>query len=205
MKKPRLMCIGDLMLDVVARPHDSLQTGTDVPGTVRFRLGGSAGNTCHAFVALGGRAGLVCAVGDDALGKRLIAAHRAGGVAVHAVRVRGSTPRLLALIAPGGERSFVTDRGVADALTARALKPAWVARADVLHLPAYSLLRAPLSSAALAAAAQVRGRGALVSVDLASRGPLLAAGADNGLRAVRASEPDIVFANVDEVTALVGR
>ena len=38
-----------------------------------------------------------------------------------------------------------------------ALKPAWFARADALHLPAYSLLRAPLSSAALAAAAQVRG------------------------------------------------
>jgi sugar/nucleoside kinase (ribokinase family) len=75
----------------------------------------------------------------------------------------------------------------------------------VLHLPAYSLLRAPLSVATLAAAAQVRARGGIVSVDLASRAPLLAAGADNGLRAVRASEPDILFANVDEVAALVGR
>jgi sugar/nucleoside kinase (ribokinase family) len=51
----------------------------------------------------------------------------------------------------------------------------------------------------------VRGRGGLVSVDLASRAPLLAAGADNGLRAVRAVAPDVLFANLDEVAALVGR
>src|SRR4051794_37873867 len=205
MKKPRLICIGDLMLDVVVRPDLSLEAGTDVPGSVRFRLGGSAGNSCRTFVTLGGKAALVCAVGSDGLGKRLVAAHRADDVTVHAVEVRGPTARLLALIAPNGERSFVTDRGVADSVPAAALKPAWFARADVLHLPAYSLLRPPLSLAATRAVGLVRDGGGLVSVDLASRAPLLAAGADNGLRAVRAVAADVLFANVDEVTALVGR
>ena len=61
------------------------------------------------------------------------------------------------------------------------------------------------SEAALSAGCGVHEAGGLVSVDLASRAPLIAAGADNGLRAVRAAAPDILFANADEVAALVGR
>ena len=205
MKKPRIVCIGDLMLDVVVRASTDVEHGTDIPGTVRFRAGGSAGNTCRTFVGLGGKAALVCATGNDALAKRLVSAYRASGVTVHAVAGRGSTPRLAAVIAPSGERSFITERGVADSLSPSALKPAWFARADALHVPAYSLLRAPVSDAALYAAKLVRARGGLVSVDLASRAPLIAAGADNGLRAVRAASPHVLFANLDEVRALVGR
>lgn len=205
MKKPRIVCIGDLMLDVVVRASVELESGTDVPGTVRFRAGGSAANTCRTFVGLGGTAALVCTTGSDGLGKQLIAAQRAAGITVHAVPARGSTPRLAAVIAPSGERSFVTERGVADALTTAALKPAWFARADALHVPAYSLLKPPLSHASLHAASLVRARGGLIAVDLASRAPLIAAGADNGLRAVRAASPHVLFANLDEVRALVGR
>jgi sugar/nucleoside kinase (ribokinase family) len=62
-----------------------------------------------------------------------------------------------------------------------------------------------VSDASLHAANLVRAKGGLVSVDLASRAPLLAAGADNGLRAVRAASPHVLFANLDEVRALVGR
>lgn len=205
MKKPHLVCIGDLMLDVVVRASTDLEMGTDVAGSVRLRLGGSAGNTCRAFAALGGKAAFVGAVGTDTLGRRLGAALADAGVTTHLVRVSGSTPRLAAVITPSGERSFITDRGVADSLAPSGLKPSWFARTNVLHLPAYSLLTAPLSDASLAAVAMARGNDALVSVDLASRAPLLAAGADNGLRAVRAASPHVLFANLDEVSALVGR
>jgi len=174
MNKPRIVCIGDLMLDVVVRSSE-VDVGTDVPGSVRFRLGGSAGNTCRAFVGLGGKAALVCAVGSDSLGQRLVAARRKTKVTVHAVAKRGLTPRLAVLVAPSGERSFITERGVADSLAPSSLKPSWFARADVLHLPAYSLLNSPLAEACFSASALVRARGGLVSVDLASRAPLLAA------------------------------
>jgi sugar/nucleoside kinase (ribokinase family) len=204
MKNPRLVSIGDLMLDVVARPATAVQSGTDTPGTVRLRLGGSAGNTCRAFVALGGKASLVCAVGNDGLGKRLIAAHKREGVSVHAVSVRGLTPRLLAMVAPSGERSFVTDRGVADSLPVSGLKSAWFAHAHAIHLPAYSLIKEPLSHTALEGVRQVRSHAGLVSVDLASSGPLTAAGRDYSLHAIRAAAPDVLLANTDEVRALVG-
>jgi sugar/nucleoside kinase (ribokinase family) len=204
MKKARLVAVGDLMLDVVVRAQTPLEFGSDVAGSIRFRLGGSAGNTCREFARLGGKAALVCAVGDDKLGKHLIAAHRADDVTVHSVRVAGATPRLAAVIGARGERSFITDRGVADTLSPSSLKESWFRRADILHVPAYSLLNPPLRDASLLAASWVRGRGGTVSVDLASRAPLRAAGVD-GLAAVREARPTFLFANVDEVAAVVGR
>ena len=205
MKKPRLISIGDLMLDVVVRASADVQPGTDTPGTVRFRLGGSAGNTCRAFVGLGGQASLICASGTDGLGKRLIAAHRAAGVEVHAVAMPGATPRLLALVAASGERTFITERGVADSLSPAAVKPAWITKADVVHIPAYSLLAEPMSDASMASIRTARDSGAWISIDLASRAPLLAAGPAIVMRMLRDAAPDILFANLDEVGAVAGR
>ena len=106
------------MLDVVVRAQAGIETGTDVPGAVRFRLGGSAANTARAFAGLGGAAAFVGTRGQDELGRRLVAALRASGVTVHAVARRGVTPRLAAIVEPSGQRSFVTDRSVADDLPA---------------------------------------------------------------------------------------
>ncbi len=80
------------------------------------------------------------------------------------------------LVAPGGERSFVADRGAADLLAPGDLRPAWFAGADALHLPVYSLLGEPLGAAGRRAIELARAAGAAVSVDLASIGPLLAGG-----------------------------
>ena len=38
-----LVAIGDLLLDVVVDPSRPVERGTDVPGTLAFRRGGSAG------------------------------------------------------------------------------------------------------------------------------------------------------------------
>jgi ribokinase len=199
------VCIGDLVLDVVVRAEAELELGTDVPGSVRFRVGGSAANTARAFAGLGGASALICAVGSDHVSRRLLASVRAAGVTVHALRSRGPAARLLALLAAGGERSFVTDRGVADQVNAARLKGSWLGRADVLHLPAYSLFTPPLSDASMAAIRVVRAGGALVSIDLASRRPLLGRGVTAAMDRLAAAAPDVLLANVDEAAALVGR
>ncbi len=203
-RRPRLLTIGDLMLDVVVRAHAPIDEGTDVPGSIRFRVGGSAANTARAFAALNGAATFLGAIAPDDLGKRLVAAMRSSGVRVHAVERRGVTPRLLAVVGPSGERSFVTDRGVADDLPRSALNDAWLRATDVLHLPAYSLLRAPLSETAIGVALEVRAAGTLVSVDLASARPILDAGRETVADLVRRTEPDVLFCNIGEARALLG-
>jgi sugar/nucleoside kinase (ribokinase family) len=196
--------MGDLTLDVIVRQSARIESGTDVPAAISFRAGGSAANTARAFARLGGAATFVGAVGDDRLGVLLSAALKRDGVRVQVVRNKGHTARLVVSLAPTGERSFLTDRGTADSLRWQPTFPKLLKATDAFHLPAYSLLKAPLADTALRAARVARGVGALVSVDLASRRPLLAGGSVAARATIAAVKCDVLFANRDEAAALVG-
>jgi sugar/nucleoside kinase (ribokinase family) len=201
----RIVVVGDLMLDVVIAAARPLELGTDVPGRVSLRQGGSAATTARWLARLGARTTFVCSVGRDPEGRALTAAVSADGVRVRASRVAAKrTGRIGVVVAPGGERSFVADRAAADALTAGDLA-ASTFRADLLHLPAYSLLGEPLGTAGRRAIELARQNGALVSIDLASVGPLLARGRRAALRLVRDAAPDLLFATSAEAEAVAGR
>ncbi|MEX1335662.1 MAG: carbohydrate kinase family protein, partial [Candidatus Limnocylindrales bacterium] len=58
-KPSRLVALGDLLLDVVITPERPIERGTDVPGRLAFRRGGSAANTSAVFARLGGRSALI--------------------------------------------------------------------------------------------------------------------------------------------------
>lgn len=192
------------MLDVVLAPARALATGTDVPGTVMLRQGGSAASTARWLARLGARSTLVCSVGRDPEGRALVAALKGDGVRVRASRVAGErTGRIGVLVAPGGERSFVADRAAADRLAPADLAASSF-RVDLLHLPAYSLLGEPLGRAGRRAIELARAAGALVSLDLASVGPLLADGRQAALRLVRDATPDVLFATRVEAEAIAG-
>jgi sugar/nucleoside kinase (ribokinase family) len=201
--------MGDLLLDVVARAEAGLRPGSDVDGTVRFRAGGSAANVARAFARLGGSASLISAVGRDGWGGRLVEAVRADGVTVRAVRVAGETGRLLALVGADGERTFVTERGATDGIRADDLRATWFRGVRALHVPAYGLIRDEPYAAARRAVELARaaspGRRVLLSVDLASYGPLRDLGVPVAKRRVATLGPDVLFANRREAAALTGR
>ena len=201
----RVLVLGDLMLDVVLAPTRPLAAGTDVPGRVMLRQGGSAASTARWLARLGVRTILVCAVGRDPEGRALVAALEREGVHVRATRVAGErTGRIGVLVAPGGERSFVADRGAADRVAPDDLRTADF-RVDLMHIPAYSLLGDPLGRAGARAIELARAGGALVSLDLASVGPLLAGGRPEATRLVRDAAPDVLFATGSEAEAFAGR
>jgi sugar/nucleoside kinase (ribokinase family) len=203
-RQPRVVVLGDLMVDVVLAPSRALAVGTDVPGRVQLRQGGSAANTARWLARLGARSTLVCAVGRDSEGRALVSALEGDRVRVRATRVAGErTGRIGVLVAPGGERSFVADRAAADRLAPADLA-ASVFRADLLHLPAYSLLGEPLGAAGRRAIELARAGGTLVSLDLSSVGPLLAGGRRAALRLVRDAAPDVLFATRAEAEAVAG-
>ncbi len=202
---PAVVVVGDLVVDVMLLPARDLRRGTDVPGLVRLRQGGSATTTARWLGRLGARSSLVCAIGRDAVGRALVMAVAGDGVTVRAVRVAGApTGRIGVLVEPGGERSFVQDRGAALRLRPQDLKPDWFAGADAVHLPAYSLLDQPLGLAGMAATQLAREAGALVTVDLSSTAPLLAKGRRAALELIDEAHPDLIFATRDESRALVG-
>lgn len=202
---PAVVVVGDLVVDVMLLPDRDLERGTDVPGRVRLRQGGSATTTARWLGRLGARSSLVCAVGRDAIGRSLVAVVANDRVQVRAVRVAGApTGRIGVLVEAGGERSFVQDRGAALRLRPEDLKAEWFAGADAVHLPAYSLLDQPLGQAGMAATRLAREAGALVTVDLSSTAPLLAKGRRAAIALLEEARPDLVFATKDESRALVG-
>jgi ribokinase len=193
------------MLDVVLVPKRRLESGTDVPGRIALVQGGSAANTARWLGRLGARVSLISAVGRDAAGRALVDAIRGDGVTPRIVRVAGArTGRIGVLVVPGGQRSFVADRGAADRLAPDDLRADWFAEADAVHLPVYSLLGMPLGDAGRRAIELGRAAGAAVSIDLASIGPLL----DGGRRAARllieTAAPDVIFATAAEADAFLG-
>jgi sugar/nucleoside kinase (ribokinase family) len=202
-KQPRLTALGDLLLDVVVSPERPIERGTDVPGSLVFRRGGSASNSAAVFAHLGGAASLITSLGDDFWASRLLASLRADGVRVHAARHPGVSGRLAALIDERGERSFVTQRGAADALEPDEVDATWLRGADALHVPAYSLFWEPIGSAAVRASALARDGGSMVSSDLSSQGPLLAFGIRKSRARITELAPDVLFANRDEAAALL--
>lgn len=202
-QQPRLVALGDLLLDVVVTPRGVIERGTDVPGELVFRRGGSAANTAAAFVRSGGEASLVTCLGDDFWAGRLLASLRSDDVRVHAVRRAGGSGRLAALVDGHGERSFVTQRGIADQLHPEDVRSSWLRGADVLHVPAYSLFSEPIGSAALRAADLARPMGLLVSSDLSSVAPLRAFGVRRSRSRLAEVAPDVLFANRDEAAAML--
>jgi len=203
---PRLVVLGDLALDVALKPARPLVDGTDVPGTVTLRQGGSAASTARWLARLGASSTLICSVGRDGPGRALVAALRDDDVIVRAVRPAGSRTARIGIVIDRttGERSFVADRSAADRLAPGDLQVAWFERAVVLHLPAYSLLGSPLVDTALAAVELARAAGARVSVDLASAGPLLANGRRAAHGLISRVGPDLLFTNAHEAAAFVG-
>ena len=84
---PRVVVLGDLVVDVVLAPARALERSTDVPGRVLLRQGGSAANTARGLGRLGARTTFICAVGRDPAGRALVAALERDGVRTRAVRV----------------------------------------------------------------------------------------------------------------------
>ncbi len=199
------MVLGDLVMDVVLAPDRDIARGTDVTGRVLLRQGGSAANTARWLGRLGAKVALVSSIGRDATGRALVTALTSDKVQVRAVRVTGArTGRIGVFVDPGGQRSFVTERGAALRLRPEDLKPEWFAGAALLHLPAYSLLDQPLGRAGMVATRMAREAGALFTLDLSSSGPLLEHGRRAALAMVREAAPDLLFATRDEARALLG-
>jgi sugar/nucleoside kinase (ribokinase family) len=203
--RPSVVVVGDLVMDVVLAPDRDIQRGTDVTGRVMLRQGGSAASTARWLGRLGTQASLICSIGRDVTGRALVGAMTSDRVLVHAVRVPGArTGRIGVFVDPGGQRSFVTERGAALRLRPEDLKREWFTRVDLLHLPAYSLLDQPLGRAGMAATRMAREAGALVTLDLSSSEPLLQDGRRAAVALVREAAPDLLFATKDEARALLG-
>ena len=167
------------MLDVVVAPARPLEPGTDVPGRVALVQGGSAANTARWLGRLGRadephRCGRARCRGPGA-GRRDPDRRRDARVVA-----RGRCPDRAgsgSSSQPGGERSFVADRGAADLLAAGRPPGRLVRTARMRSTCRPTRCSASRSGRPAGGRSSSRAtRARAISVDLASIGPLLAGG-----------------------------
>jgi ribokinase len=195
----RVICtLGDVLLDVVVRTTEPLAPGADSRAETRLSTGGQAANVAAWVAELGGSARCVAKQADDAAGALARTLLQRRGVELVGPRVPGSTGVVVALVAPDGERTMATDRGVSPQLRADELEAAWFDGCAWLHLSGYALLAEPIASAALAAARVARARWAKLAVDLSSWSAIRAYGVQRFRENLEAVAPEVVFANEPE-------
>jgi sugar/nucleoside kinase (ribokinase family) len=196
-------CLGDLMVDVVARLFGPLVEGSDSPGVVSYVGGGSAANTAAWLARVGESTVFVGAIGDDAAGQSQVESlHRLGVDVRFRVDRTRPTGTCLVLVAPAGERTMVPDPGANLSLLEHDVPIEEFHPGDHLHVSGYALLR-DSRDAALHAMAAARSAAMTVSVGAASAAPLEQLGPGEFLRMV----PDdaLLFANEKEAAVLAGR
>ena len=195
----RVVVLGDVMVDVVARLSGPLAPGSDSPAAVRFHGGGSAANTAAWLAAAGGEVVLVGRVGDDDRGRTARDELEALGVDARlAVDPELPTGTCIVLVGPDGERTMAPDAGANDALAPEDVPDDVLAADAHLHVSGYALLRPGPRVAALDAMARAREAGMSVSVDPSSSA-LLSSGFLDDCAGVQ-----LLLPNASEAHALTG-
>jgi len=187
-----------LLLDVVVRTAEPLAPGADSPVETRLATGGQAANVAAWVAELGPKARCLAKSGDDAAGALARSLLDSRGVELAGPVVDGRTGVVVALVAPDGERTMATDRGVSPELCADEVDSAWFDGCARLHISGYSLLAEPIAEAAFAAARRARSVGADISVDLSSWSSIRDYGPKRFRSNLDALGPDVVFANEPE-------
>ena len=197
---PRLvLCtLGDLLLDVIVRLEQPLETGTDAAALTRTGAGGQAANVAAWAAALGAESRFIGKRGGDPAAALAAGELARLGVGVFGPVASGRNGVVVSIVGEDGDRAMASDRGVAPTLSADELEPAWFDGATHLHLSGYSVMSSPIHLAAATAARLVRAGGGTVSVDLASTSVIRDFGAERLRTRLAKLAPELVFANEQE-------
>jgi ribokinase len=194
---PHVVCVGDLMVDVLALLPGPLAPGSDTPAAIRVTGGGAAANVACWLVAAGVRATFVGRAGDDVLGRQALADLTAAGVDTRvSLDPDRPTGTCLVLVDPDGERTMVPDPGANTG--SGEVAPDLPDTADALYVSGYALLGPGSRPFAVEAMRIARERGWAVVIDAASAAPL---SADPGFLD-RLGRDVLLLANTDEALVL---
>ncbi len=194
-----LCTIGDLIEDVVVWLNGELNIGSDTDSAIVRTRGGSAANVAMFGALTGTASRFIGQVGNDNLGEQLCASLRESGVDVCTV-AEGRTGSIVVVVQPNGERTFLTDRGVASQLSV--FDASHLADVSIVHVPTYSLALDPLATTAVQYIRAARAAGALISIDASSTSVLRDYGIDRYAELIASIGPDVFLCNNDEAVLL---
>jgi sugar/nucleoside kinase (ribokinase family) len=194
-----LCTIGDLIEDVVVWLSAEPNLGTDTDSIIQRTRGGSAANVAMFAALTGTESRFIGQVGSDALGQQLCSSLQQAGVDV-CVIAEGRTGSIVVLVQTNGERTFLTDRGVASHLSL--VDANLMANVGILHVPSYSLVTEPLASTSLLYIKAAQSLGAVISLDASSTSVLEHFGVARYKSLIQSIQPQVFLCNEDEAGLL---
>jgi sugar/nucleoside kinase (ribokinase family) len=198
----RIVCLGDVMVDIVARLSGPVEIGSDRSARTELHAGGSAANTAAWLEYQAVPTTLVARVGSDVLGSWSLARLGRGLASDVSIDPATTTGTCIVLVSADGERTMVPDLGANAALSPAHLRPDVFASTRHLHISGYALFSGARAAAvhALATARQAR---MTVSVGAASVAPLRELGVEAFFELIGSDL--LLFANGAEATLLTGQ
>ena len=135
----KILCIGDLALDVIAQLKESINYGNDTASRISTHPGGQAANVSTWITRTHSKAQLVARVGNDPVGFALISDLDKYGVE-HLNLMRSGRPTgvVVILVDSNGERTMFPDNGANADLEVTDLPP--LEDIDGAYLSGYALL-----------------------------------------------------------------
>jgi sugar/nucleoside kinase (ribokinase family) len=199
---PRVLVIGDLLYDMLAKAEGEITLGTDTFVPIRVDAGGSGANAAAWLAHSGVETHFVGRVGDDVFGRFLEGEMERAGVRAHPARDPSlATGKVFVLVDGAGERTMITDRGASEALGPDDL-PERLFAGGHLHLSGYAFSGGSRREAARKATRLAPAAGMTISVDPSSVPLLASVGPDSFLEWTRGA--DLLFPNLSEGEALTG-
>lgn len=198
----KVLCIGDIMLDVTAVIGAAIKQGVETRATITTQGGGAAANVASWLAVSGISAHLIARIGDDAAGQTVLAELDKYGVEHSQTIVPGvSTGVVVVLVDALGERTMFPDSGANSGLSIADLPP--LDEITAVYLSGYPLVNPKSRAGALDILRTVKERGLPVIFDPSTVGVLL----EVGLNQVREwlALVDVVILNEEEAHFLSGK
>jgi sugar/nucleoside kinase (ribokinase family) len=200
----RIVVVGDLMTDTIARAALPLAKGSDTPAAVTAHGGGSGANIAAWLATEGAEVAFVGRRGADIAGRNRDMELMGYGVDARLVMdPERPTGSCVVMITHKGDHTMLSDPGANAALSPDDLPKDLFTPGSHLHVSGYTLLTEGSRSAAITAIDYARRADMTISVDGASVAPLARVGAEPYLELTNGAT--LLFVNNDQASVLTGR
>ena len=200
----KVLCIGDVMLDVITKilvMPDKINYGSDTPSKISTHGGGAAGNVASWLTRTDARATILGHVGDDAAGAALVSEFDALGVRHNNLVVdNGSSGVVVVLVDPTGERTMFPDNGANSGLHIGDLPE--LDEFNAVYLSGYSPLDPLSRPGVLEMIAKIKEAGLPIFFDPASVGGMMEVPLEEIKSWIRLM--DVILLNEEEAIYLTG-
>ena len=167
----KVLCIGDVMLDVVVLLQAPINYGEDTPSKITTHGGGAAGNVASWIAHAGTAASIVARIGNDSAGAAITSEFEDLGVDYSSLRkTSDATGVVVVVVDKKGERTMFPETGANSGLVVTDMPD--LAGFDAAYVSGYALLNPRSRAGVLDMIAEIKSAGLPIFYDTVTVGAM---------------------------------